>query len=772
MRPFQSVGRFFLLAGFFVLALTPARAEEAQFVGSARCAACHQSQYEDWRTSHHAAAMQVADDKTVLGDFNDARFRKGEAESTFFRRHGKYWVRAEGPSGALAEFEIKYTFGVYPLQQYLLELPGGRLQAFGLAWDARPADQGGQRWFDLYPDRKLVAGDPLHWTGLDQNWNFQCAWCHSTDLKKNYDPGSATFATRWSEISVGCEACHGPASGHLEWAKGSGLSADVNKGFALRFDQRAGVSWNATPSGTAVRSRPPGERKEELVCAGCHARRSQFSDAPGDVRQFYDAFHASTLTPGLFYPDGQQRDEVFEFASFAQSRMHAAGVTCSDCHNPHSGKLRIAGNGVCGQCHSAKIFDTTAHHHHPEASPGAQCAACHMPTATFMQVHARRDHSIRIPRPDRSLSLGAPNACNACHADKDAPWAVAQLKSWGVAEKSGAQTFAEAFALADNDGPGATDALVAVAKDGAQSAVARASALHRLDGAVAPVVLESAEHLTNADDPMIRAAAADVLAGADAAVKARALAPLLGDPSRLVRMQAARALAGDAEASLKQEDHAQLDKGLDEYVAGQMFNAERPESHANLGGLALARGRIDEAQAEFAKALALDKTFASAAIQFAEIARKRGDEEAVEAGLAQALADNPASAPLAHALALSLIRQKRYPEAMAKLEVAARLAPKVPHYAYVYAIALHDLGESANAVEVLRSALTRRPNAREILSALASYEAQMGDYASSLGHAETLEKLEPNDPRSRRFAEALRARLARPTTTGPRRPYP
>jgi len=378
-----------------------------------------------------------------------------------------------------------------------------------------------------------------------------------------------------------------------------------------------------------------------------------------------------------------------------------------------------------------------------------------MPTTEYMQVHARHDHSLRIPRPDRTLNLGTPNVCNACHADKDAAWAAARLKSWGMGGKPGAQTFAEAFALSDADGPGAMQALIGVATDG--SAIARASALHRLNGALAPVVLDAAEHLTRADDPMIRVAAVDALSGADAAVKARALAPLLGDLTRLVRMRAARALAGEAEASLAQADRKPFDAALADYVAGQMFNAERPESHANVGGLHLARGRIDAAQAEFAKALELDKTFAPAAIQIAESASRRSDETAAGAGLEKALADNPASGPLAHVLALSLIRQKRIPEAMAKLELAVQRAPEAPHYAYVHAIGLHDMGELAKAIDVLRAALTRRPNDRELLSALASYEAQTGDFASSLDHAQTLEKLEPEDRRWRRLAETARA---------------
>ncbi|HUO53651.1 MAG TPA: tetratricopeptide repeat protein, partial [Rhodoblastus sp.] len=673
--------------------------------------------------------------------------------------------RTDGPDGQLADFEIKYTFGRSPLQQYLIELPGGRLQAFGIAWDSRPKEQGGQRWFDLYPDRKLAAGDPLHWTGIDQNWNYQCAWCHSTDLKKNYDLAKNTYATHWSEISVGCEACHGPGARHLAWAKGkASLSADdkANKGLALRFDQRRGVSWTPNPQGTAARSTPPGARTEELACAGCHSRRGQFADAPKDALHYYDAFHPSTLAPGLYYPDGQQREEVYNFASFGQSLMHAAGVTCSDCHNPHSGKLRLPGNEVCGQCHAARIFDTPAHTHHPQGSPGAQCAACHMPTTNYMVIHARQDHSIRIPRPDRTLTMGTPNACNKCHADKSPAWAVEALKKWGMGKNPGAQSFAEAFALADSDGAGATEALVGVASDSGQSAIARASALARLNGDASPAVIETAEQLARADDPMIRAAAAEALSAADPAVRKRALVPLLHDPTRLVRMRAARSLAGPAEAELAPGDLAAFEKALDEYVAGQNFLGERPEAHANLGALDLARGRIDAAQQQFAAALKLDRTFAPAAVQLAEIARGRGDEKTAEAELAKALADNPGSGALAHALGLSLIRQKRLDEALAKLELATRLSPDDAHYAYVYAIALHDTGAPAKAVEILRGALARRPNDREILSALVSYEAQAGDYVAALGHVQTLEKLEPDDVRLRAFAAALRAKLVGP----------
>jgi cytochrome c553 len=174
----------------------------ARFVGAAACAECHAKEHAAWRGSDHDLAMQVADEKSVLGNFAGAKFVYGGITSTFFRRDGRFYVSTDGPDGKLADYEIRYAFGVRPLQQYLVEFPGGRLQALGIAWDSRPKEGGGQRWFHLYPGQNVKAGDPLHWTAVNQNWNFMCAECHSTNLRKNFDATAGTFKTTWSEINV------------------------------------------------------------------------------------------------------------------------------------------------------------------------------------------------------------------------------------------------------------------------------------------------------------------------------------------------------------------------------------------------------------------------------------------------------------------------------------------------------------------------------------------------------------------------------------------
>ncbi|HTO79974.1 MAG TPA: multiheme c-type cytochrome, partial [Methylocystis sp.] len=722
----------------------------ASFVGSQACAECHAGESRSWRGSHHALAMQKADATSVLGRFDGASFEKDGARSLFSTKDGRYFVSTPGSDGKPTDFEIKYAFGFYPLQQYLIELPGERLQAFGLAWDARPAAQGGQRWFDLYPDRKLSPGDPLHWSGVDQNWNFQCAWCHTTNLQKNYDTASNGFSTRWSELGVGCEACHGPASTHLAWARQDGAqrAAAPLKGLTRSFDERRGASWPMNDNGQAFRSAPLKTQKEVLVCAGCHARRAQFSDDPASVGLFYEAFRPSLIETPLYHLDGQQRDEAFEFGSFLQSKMHLAGVTCSDCHDPHSGRLRKSGDDVCTQCHASEHFATPSHHHHAQGSPGSRCVECHMPATVYMGVDARRDHSLRIPRPDRTMSLQTPNACNQCHADRPPCWAAEAIRSWGVPPQ-GFQNFAESFAAAENGAPGATAALANVVEGAGQSALARASALARLASRPTREGIRLAARALAIDDPLARFAAIGVLAKADAATRAKTLPPLLDDKTRLVRMEAARALAGEAESALPPADRARFDQALQEYVGAQLFNAERAESHCNLGALYGARGQAEKSRDEYERALALDPAFFPAAVALAEIARASGDEAGAETLLRKALVKNPEAGALHHALGLSLIRQRRAAEALAELAEGAKRAPENPRFAYVYGVALHDLGEREKALTTLREALLRFPNDGDILYALASYELEAKDEALAIARLETLLRLEPENEKAR-----------------------
>jgi tetratricopeptide (TPR) repeat protein len=725
------------------------------YVGTAACATCHAREHADWQGSHHDRAMAVASESTVLGNFADAKFSHSGVTATFFRRDGRFFVNTDGPDGKLADFEIRYSFGVEPLQQYLVELPGGRMQALGVAWDTRPAKDGGQRWFHLYPDRKLKAGDPLHWTGIDQTWNYQCADCHSTNLRKNYDQTTNSYATTWTDINVGCESCHGPGSSHVAWAKKEGDWHRVqDKGLTVLLDERRGVAWAIDAgSGNAVRSAPRASSREIETCARCHARRGQFTDDWHAGQRFADGFRAALIEPGLFWDDGQQRDEVFNFGSFLASRMHARGVTCSDCHDPHTGRTRAPGGEVCAQCHAPARYAVASHHRHREGSAGADCIACHMPATTYMVVDPRHDHGFRIPRPDRTVSLGTPNACNACHKDRKAEWAAAAVKAWFPQPKPGFQTFAEVFVAADRGAAGAQRALAAIAADRELSGFVRASAVARLGRALNPEVLSAARAALADTDPLVRSEAVRVLAGADPAVRLQLLPPLLGDPLREVRMTAARALAGEPEARLSPPDRAKLAAALDEVIAAERFNADRPEGRAGLGNLYATQGRFDEAIVALRGALALDATFAPAALNLADVYRSRDEEAGAERTLRELLGRDPRSAPVRFALGLSLVSQERGAEALQELAQAAKLDPGNTRFAYVYAVALNDAGRRDQARRELEGALKLHPNDRDLLLALTLFERDAGHRERALDHARRLAELEPDAPQ---IAELLR----------------
>ncbi|MCB1854144.1 MAG: hypothetical protein KDI05_04650, partial [Halieaceae bacterium] len=304
------------------------------FTGSESCSNCHQQEYANWQGSHHDLAMQLPTPETVLGDFDDASFTYNGVTTRFYRDGDLFKVRTDGEDGKLADYTVKYVFGVYPLQQYLLPLSRGRLQALSIAWDARPADQGGQRWYHLYPDEAIDYRDPLHWTGPYQNWNSRCAECHSTDLVKNYDPATRAFDTHYAEIDVGCEACHGPGEEHLELARENKLAGVANGGFPTALAQRG--DWAFPENATIARRKQALESRAQVdSCGRCHSRRGTL----GDYHYGADllATHRLALPqPPLYYHDGQIRDEDYVYGSFLQSKMHLAGVVCSNCHEPHS----------------------------------------------------------------------------------------------------------------------------------------------------------------------------------------------------------------------------------------------------------------------------------------------------------------------------------------------------------------------------------------------------------------------------------------------------
>lgn len=732
------------------------------YVGQEQCTPCHAAETEAWRPSHHARAMQLASDATVLGNFKSSQFTKDGVTSSFLTKDGKFSVRTDGPDGKLQDYELPYTFGVFPLQQYLVPFPNGRLQSLVLAWDSRLREQGGQRWFHLYPNQALPHTDPLHWTGRNQTWNYMCADCHSTNLRKNYDLAKDSYTTSWSEIDVSCESCHGPGSNHVVWAqnrkKGSYTPDDGANGLIVNL-RGVGGSWSSAEpdTGTMHWKGQTRSRNEIESCAPCHSRRHPITGNYQPGQSFLDAYVPSLLEEGVYYADGQILEEDYEYGSFLQSKMYREGVTCSDCHDPHSGKLpKVSMNAVCGKCHSLSKFGNEQHHHHKSAGAGALCINCHMPTRTYMVVDVRRDHSFRVPRPDLSVTYGTPNACSQCHKDKSATWAAATVVKWYGPSRRREAHFVEALDAGRRGLPKAENALTALIMDTGSPGIARATALSLLPQYLTPSSIPAVQAALGDHDALVRSEAVRALGVLSPEDRVRLAAPLLSDPIRLVRIEAARLLAGTPPELLQRGQRTALDTAVAELIASEMVSAERPENHMNLALLYAQMNRADDAETELTTSLRLDPRFVPAMVNLADLYRAQKREGEAQQLLEKAIAVAPNAAEPIHALGLLKARQQQQREALELLGKAARLQPNSARYSYVYGVALHSYGEVATSIDVLATAHRKHPADQQILVALITFERDKGDFRSAIAYAEQLLQLTPGDPQASTLLADLR----------------
>lgn len=687
--------------------------------------------------------MQHATADTVLGDFSGATYTRDGVTSKFFQRDGRFFIRTDGPDGQLTDFEVKYTFGVEPQQQYLVELPGGRLQAVSVTWDTRPKEAGGQRWFRQYPKETLDHLDELHWTQRSQNWNFMCADCHSTDVRKGYDDAKGGYDTRYAEVSVGCESCHGPGSAHVA-AMRSGKTG-VAHGLTIAFHERRGVAWVIDPAtGNARRSSPRATDDEMETCARCHSRRSQFAEGWRAGDRLLDHFLPVTLREGLYHADGRQQDEVFIWGSFLQSKMHEAGVTCSDCHDPHTQKMRLPGDATCAQCHAPARYAVVEHHRHEPGKPGSACVDCHMPADTYMVNDPRRDHGFKVPRPDLTASTGAPDACASCHGREGAEWSSAALDRWHGTGWRSRPSIAPTIHAARRGSPGAGRGLQGLVDDPAQPAIVRATALEllaRYPTALADAALQRA---LGDDDDLVRHVAVMRLEGLPVEARTALLTPRLTDRVRAVRIEAARLLL-PAAAQLDAAVRPAFDAAIAEYEASLRHDLSRPEARLNLGNLLLQRGDAGAAEASFKRALALDAGFVPARVNLADLYRSQGREGEADRMLREGLRTAPSAPALREALGLSLVRQGRKGAALPEFAAAARAAPATARYAYLHALALDDAGRRPEALRVLADAARRAPD-RDLLLTLAQWRSEGGDEAGAREALSAWYAVNPDDP--------------------------
>jgi len=707
----------------------------AAFVDEQQCAGCHVAQAAAWRGSHHSLAMQPATPATVLGDFNDRTF-SGSGSSARFTRdaHGRFLVRTQGPDGLTADFPVRYAFGVAPLQQYLLALPRGRLQALSIAWDVEA-----QKWFHLYPREVIGPNDFLHWTQPAQNWNFMCAECHSTDVRKNYNPALDAYATTWSQINVGCQACHGPASRHVQWATHA----------------HGGPPVDAAHAGLAVDLGAADSATQIDACARCHSRRSVIAPTYEYGKRLLDFYRPVLLEEALYRPDGQQQDEVYEYGSFLQSKMARKGLRCSDCHDPHSARLKSAGNALCVTCHNAagaalrpgidgsglqrKLYDSPEHFFHKAGQPGSRCIECHAPARSYMVVDARIDHSFRIPRPDLTLRIGTPNACNGCHAQRSPQWALAAIRRHHPDFATGPH-YGDVLAAGRDASAGAVIRLRDLIGSDRYAPIVRASALRLLQRYPGAYSSELAAAVLHDGDALVRTEAVSGFEDFTIDERRRWLSPLLQDPVRAVRIEAARLLA-----PLAMQPIPGLTGALGELEAGYTANFDRPEARAGLAELRMAEGRREEAGNLYREALRLWPESQETAINLAELLRLQGREREAEALLRRTLQQHAGDPVVLQALAYSLIRQQRRIEASALLERGARNGRDAA-LSYLYGLALIDGGQPQRGVRVLEAALAHAPGDRNLLLALASQAQDSGAPQQAQRYLQRLAAINPDDP--------------------------
>lgn len=747
-----------LLAGGAPVAAT--ERARAGFVGSTTCAGCHVAEAAAWRESDHARAMAVATAATVLGDFSGVSVTDGRHSATFLREGARFIIRVDGPGGTEADFPLSETFGADPLQQYLVLFPDGRRQALPWAWDTRPREDGGQRWYHLMAEAPLSAGDPLHWTGRDQTWNFMCASCHSTGLVRGYDAARDRYDTTWTEISVGCESCHGRGAGHVAWARDVARPDVPHRGLEVALRDRSGGAWRFAAGdarGIARWEGPPRQATQAGVetCAPCHSRARALVADPLPGARFLDTHAPLLLARGEYHADGQIQGEVFEWGSFAQSRMQRAGVVCADCHQPHSGRLRAEGNAVCTQCHLPARFEAPEHHRHAAGSAGAQCVACHMPAVTYMGVDRRRDHAFSIPRPDVSAAVGAPDTCTSCHAGQTQAWAAAHLAAWHGPPRGGTHP-ALAIHAGREGARGADTALARLALDRAHPAIFRATALSLLPSPPTRAVGEAIGGTLLDPEPLVRAAALRALDGLPPQNRLHA-ARLLGDEVRLVRIEAARALAPVPLTALPEAARPAFARAWEELLASERVAAERPEAHVNIAALLAQRGDLAGAEAAYRAALARDPAFLPALVNQAAFEEARGRPEAAEALLRRAVAAHAGEAEPLYALALLQVRRGRIAEATDTLAATARLAPDQPRYAYTHALALHRQGRVEEALAVLAG----HPRHRDSLMAAATFERDRGRLIEAKRYARAALALDPQDREAATLIAEIERRGAR-----------
>jgi len=701
---------------------------DAHFLGDESCKECHQNQFKDWQGSHHDKSMQIATRATILAHFKGEKFNSQGVKSRFFSKNGIFYANTEGPDGKNHDYKIEYVFGITPLQQYIVKFPDGHFQCLRTAWDTKK-----DKWFDLYPDFKVVHSEWLHWSRGGLNWNNMCADCHSTNVRKNYDEKTHSYNTEFALLNVSCEACHGSGKQHV---------SDVNN---------QGKDYRNTGTMKMTLDTKPKELVDQ--CARCHMRREQISERFNFEGTMLDHYYPQLITNNIYHPDGQILDEDYVYGSFVQSKMYHNDVTCTNCHNPHSLKLKFKDNKLCAQCHVPEKYDTEKHHFHTTGTEGAKCINCHMPGKFYMGNDFRRDHSFRIPRPDLSVKYGTPNACVGCHKDKDDTWASEKfIEQHGVPDYT---HFSELLAPGLTGAPNAYESLTTLAKDKTQPEIARASAVKELSNYRTPVNVRNLLAYLNDNSPLVRGATVDALNEISNPEYLNYFLPLLKDEKRSVRVKAFNALASLDENKIPNDYLTYYKKVKKEYFTYLNVTADFVGGRINRANYKLKKGDLQAAIKGYESALSIDNINNIVRTNLSNLYYKNGDFVKAEAAFKTIISQEPSYGATYYSYGLLLAELKRNKDAIVQMELATKYMPKNTRVYYNLSLLYDGIKNTDKAETTIIRGLKQVPNNESLLYLLAFHYKKVNQLEKAKNIALKLVELFPNNTQYYTFLQQL-----------------
>ncbi|NGP78100.1 tetratricopeptide repeat protein [Balneolaceae bacterium YR4-1] len=698
---------------------------KSPFIGDQECASCHSDQYRMWKGSHHFYAMNEATSNYVRGDFNGEVFRHNGVTYKFYKKADKYFVETEGLESKNSSYEVAYTFGWEPLQQYLLDFGSGKYQALNIAWDTQE-----KQWFALNPEQDLEHGNWLHWTGGAMNWNTMCADCHSTNLQQNYIAEADSFNTTWSSINVSCESCHGGGRDHVSFMQSEeAAEATIER---IREDL---LSTKTTSQVELIKQ-----------CAPCHSLREKLTSDYSHDTDFLDHFNPTLPHPESYFADGQIKEEVYVYGSFLQSKMYKQDVKCNDCHDPHSLDLKanVKDNTLCMSCHE-NSYDSPEHHFHKLNTEASQCINCHMPGRFYMEVDFRRDHSFRVPRPDQSVLYDVPNACNNCHESESPQWASNWVKEWYGTNRS--KHFSDVLLKADSLDVKALPDLQALIADTSQPEIARATAVWYTGQFPSEESLEILESAIQSETALVRLSGAKALSALPSEMKMLPLQDLLDDEERSVRNAAISGLTEFTVVDISSFAKQSFKKALEEYEEYLDVNRYFPQGEMNRGQYFEKSGKIDEAIKAYKEAIKKDSEFLPARINLAYLYNQIGQNQASEDQLDKVLEIEPSYGPAYYSMALLKAEQNNLKESLQYFEEGANLMPENHRLRYNWAISLQRLDMPERAEEIYLEALELAPDNVDYLYGLVTLYFQQKEYEKALYNVEKLLEIAPENQR-------------------------